>query len=144
MRRFRHGPVKPRVVVGEDDKRAAFRIGRAALAKSGTVTLELALAGVPMVTLYRGAALEAFIARRVIRVPTIILANLVLGEIAVPEFYQDDCTAQNIAPLLTELLADTPARQRQLDAFAKLDGIMGTGAQSPSQRAAQIVIATMK
>ncbi|HEY0234304.1 MAG TPA: lipid-A-disaccharide synthase [Afipia sp.] len=137
-------PVRPRVVVGEEDKRTAFRSARAALAKSGTVTLELALSGVPMVTLYRGIALEAFIARRVIRVPSIILANLVLGENVVPEFHQEQCTAQNIVPLLTEILADTPARQRQLDAFAKLDGIMETGAQSPSQRAADIVIAMMR
>ncbi len=137
-------PVRPRVVTGEDDKRAAFRVARAALAKSGTVTLELALAGVPMVTMYRGIALEAFIARRVIRVPSIILANLVLGENVVPEFHQEECTAPNIVPLLIDLLADTLSRQRQIEAFAKLDGIMGTGAQSPSRRAAEIVIATMK
>lgn len=137
-------PVRPRVVTGEEDKCAAFRIARAALAKSGTVTLELALAGVPMVTLYRGTALEAFIARRVVRVSSIILANLVLGENVVPEFHQEQCTAQNIVPLLKDLLTDTPARQRQIEAFAKLDGIMGTGMQSPSQRAADIVIATMK
>lgn len=136
--------VKPRVVTGEDDKRAAFRLARAALAKSGTVTLELALAGVPMVTLYRGSAAEAFIARRVVRVPSIILANLVLGEIIVPEFHQEECTAQAIVPVLRDALSDTPARRRQLDAFARLDGIMGTGAQSPSQRAADIVMAASK
>ncbi len=139
-----HWPVRPRVVTGEDDKRAAFRIARAALAKSGTVTLELALSGVPMVTLYRGSATEAFIARRVVRVPSIILANLVLGETVVPEFHQEQCTAQTIVPVLRDMLTDTPARRRQLEAFARLDGIMGTGAQSPSQRAADIVIAMMR
>ncbi|MFX7820615.1 hypothetical protein ABTK26_20070, partial [Acinetobacter baumannii] len=56
--------VQPRVVIGEEEKRAAFRIAHAALAKSGTVTLELALAGVPMVTAYRTGAMEAFILRR--------------------------------------------------------------------------------
>ena len=137
-------PIKPRVVTSEDDKRAAFRIARAALAKSGTVTLELALAGVPMVTLYRGSATEAFIARRVVRVPSIILANLVLGETVVPEFHQEECTAQAIVPVLRDMLADTPARQRQVEAFVRLDGIMATGAQSPSQRAADIVIAALK
>jgi lipid-A-disaccharide synthase len=137
-------PVKPRVLTGEDDKRAAFRIARAALAKSGTVTLELALAGVPMVTLYRGSATEAFIARRVVRVPSIILANLVLGETVVPEFHQEECTAQAIVPVLHDMLTGAPARQRQVDAFARLDVIMATGAQSPSQRAADIVIAALK
>jgi lipid-A-disaccharide synthase len=56
-------PVQPRIVVGEQEKRAAFRIARAAFVKSGTVTLELALAGVPMVAAYRVGAVEALILR---------------------------------------------------------------------------------
>lgn len=136
--------VRPRIVTGEVEKQAAFRNARAALAKSGTVTLELALAGVPMVTLYRGGALEAWIARRFVRVSSIILANLVIGENVVPEFHQEQCTAQNLAPLLTKMLDDTPERWRQLDAFAKLDGIMDTGGRSPSQQAADIVLQEME
>ena len=93
-------PVQPRIVVGDDERRAAFRTARAALAKSGTVTLELALSGVPMVTAYRGTAWEAFIARRLVQVSSVILANLVLGENAVPEFLQEDCTADRLAPAL--------------------------------------------
>jgi len=130
---------RPRVVVGEVEKQNAFRVARAALAKSGTVTLELALAGVPMVTLYRGAAIEAWIARRVVRVPSIILANLVLGENIVPEFHQEECTAERLVPAIRSVLDDTSERRRQLDAFAKLDAIMATGRQ-PSQLAADIVI----
>lgn len=137
-------PVRPRIVVGEGEKQKAFRIARAALAKSGTVTLELALARVPMVTLYRGTAIEAWIARRVVRVPSIILANLVLGENVVPEFHQEECSAERLAPAIRAMLDDTPERQRQLDAFARLDGIMDTGGRSPSQRAADIVIGMMK
>ncbi|MFG3757310.1 hypothetical protein ACGE32_33740, partial [Klebsiella pneumoniae] len=81
-------PVQPRLVVDDAEKRAAFRAARAALAKSGTVTLELALAGVPMVTAYKGSAFEAWVARRMVRVPTVILANLVIGDSVVPEFLQ--------------------------------------------------------
>jgi lipid-A-disaccharide synthase len=136
-------PVQPRVVVGEDERRAAFRNARVALAKSGTVTLELALAGVPMATAYRVSAWEAFIARRVIQVPSVILANLVLGENVVPEFLQEDCNAARLAPALRDLFQDGDVRQRQLDAFARLDGIMSTGDRSPSQRAADCVIAAM-
>ncbi len=135
--------IQPRLVSGDDERRAAFRAARGALAKSGTVTLELALAGVPMATAYRVAAWEAFIARRVIQVPSVILANLVLGENVVPEFLQEDCTAAHLAPALRDLMRDGEVRQRQLDAFARLDGIMSTGARSPSQRAADCVIATM-
>lgn len=137
-------PVRPRIVMGEAEKQAAFRNARAALAKSGTVTLELALAGVPMVTLYRGGAVEAWIARRVVRVSSIILANLVIGENVVPEFHQEECTARNLAPALLNVLRDTPQRQRQLDAFAKLDRIMDTGGHSPSQQAADIVLQEME
>lgn len=133
-------PVVPRIVTGEAEKRAAFRSARAALAKSGTVTLELALAGVPMVTLYRGTAIEAWVARRVVRVPSIILANLVIGENVVPEFHQEECTAANLVPVLRDILGDTAARKRQLEAFAKLDKIMDTGARSPSEIAADVVI----
>ncbi len=129
-------PVQPRIVVSDSDKRAAFRIARAALAKSGTVTLELALAGVPMVTAYRVTEIEAFVARRVIQTSSIILANLILGEIVVPEFLQDDFTAEKLAPALRDILADTPARQRQVDAFARLEAIMSTGGKRPSELAA--------
>lgn len=137
-------PVTPRIVVGEHDKRAAFRIARAALAKSGTVTLELAIAGVPMVTAYRAGSLEIWIARRVVRPGTVILANLVIGEQVVPEFIQQDCTAEKLAAALREVLADGPARRRQLDAFARIDGIMSTGDQAPSERAADIVLASLR
>lgn len=137
-------PVQPKIVIGEVDKRAAFRVARAALAKSGTVTLELALSGVPMVTAYRMTELEAFILKRAIKVQSVILANLVLGEEVVPEFLQEACTPQNLARALREIVADTPARQRQLDAFAGIDAIMSTGNQPPSVRAADIVLATMR
>ncbi|MGY8664849.1 lipid-A-disaccharide synthase [Bradyrhizobium sp. UFLA05-109] len=137
-------PVKPQIVVGEAERRAAFRIGRAALAKSGTVTLELALSGIPMVTAYRVGAIEAFILRRAIRVPSVILANLVIGREVIPEFLQEDCTPEKLADALTEVLTDTPSRQQQVEAFARLDTIMSTGNKSPSVLAADIVLATMR
>jgi lipid-A-disaccharide synthase len=136
--------VAPRIVVGEQEKRAAFRIANAALAKSGTVTLELALSGVPMVTAYRAGALEAWIVLRAITVNSVILANLVIGENVVPEFIQEACTADRLADALGEVLSDSPMRQRQLEAFARIDGIMSTGNQPPSVRAADIVLAMLR
>ena len=136
--------VAPRVVVGEQEKRAAFRIARAALAKSGTVTLELALAGVPMVTAYRTGAVEAWIVLRAINVKSVILANLVVGENVVPEFLQQDCTPEKLAPALREVLDDFPLRRRQVEAFAGIDNIMSTGNQPPGVRAADIVLATLR
>jgi lipid-A-disaccharide synthase len=136
-------PVQPQVVIGEQDKRAAFRIAHAALAKSGTVTLELALAGVPMVTAYRVGAIDAFILRRAIRVSTVILANLVIGKDVIPEFLQEDCTPEKLAEALRNVLSDSAMRREQLEAFATLDTVMSTGDQPPSVRAADIVLATM-
>ncbi len=136
--------VAPQIVVGEQERRAAFRIASAALAKSGTVTLELALAGVPMIAAYRAGAIEAWFVLRAITVQSVILANLVVGENVVPEFIQDDCTADNLAGALGEVLSDSPMRQRQLEAFARIDDIMSTGNQSPSVRAADIVLATLR
>ena len=136
--------VQPRVVVGEQEKRAAFRIARAALAKSGTVTLELALAGVPMVTAYKVGGAEAWVLRRAINVKSVILANLVAGENIIPEFLQGDCTPEKLSQALREVLSESPLRRRQLEAFAKIEAVMSTGNQSPSVRAADIVLKTMR
>jgi lipid-A-disaccharide synthase len=137
-----HWPVQPTIVMGEAEKRAAFRIARAALAKSGTVTLELALSGVPMVAAYRAGSIEAFIVLRAINVSSVILANLVVGDNVVPEYIQNDCTPENLASALRDLLADSPQRSRQVEAFRNIDAIMAIGSQPPSARAADIVLTT--
>jgi lipid-A-disaccharide synthase len=137
-------PVQPRIIVGEQEKKAAFRSAHAALVKSGTVTLELALAGVPMVAAYKVGAVEAWILRRAIRGNSVILANLVIGENAVPEFLQEDCTPAKLVPALRQILSDSALRRRQTEAFAGIDAIMSTGGQPPSARAADIVLATLR
>jgi lipid-A-disaccharide synthase len=125
------------------DKQAAFRVATAALAKSGTVTLELALAGVPMIAAYKVSALEYLtVGRRILkRIPSIILTNLLLGETVVPELLQQNCTAENLAAALMPLFGDTPERRRQIEAFSRLDAIMEVGSSAPALRAADIVIA---
>jgi lipid-A-disaccharide synthase len=132
--------VQPKIVVTEAAKLAAFRRARAALAASGTVTLELALAQVPTVAAYRVSALEAPIARRVIKSASAILPNLILNENVVPEFHQENCTVEKLAAALAPLLADSPARQRQLQAFARLEEIMTIGEVRPSERAARVAL----
>jgi lipid-A-disaccharide synthase len=132
--------VRPRVVVDPSDRWAAFRTARAALAKSGTVTLELALSGVPMVTAYKVSLLDELIARLAIQVPSVVLPNLILGENVVPELLQRACTPGNLADALAPLITDGPSRQRQVEAFARLDPIMQVGPVSPSARAAEIAL----
>jgi lipid-A-disaccharide synthase len=134
-------PVPVRIVAGEAPKYAAFRGARAALAASGTVTLELALAGVPMVVAYKVSRAEEFIARRLIQVPSIVLPNLILADNAMPEFVQADCTPARLAEALLPLLADGSARDAQCAALARIDGRMRLAdGDTPSRAAARIVL----
>ncbi len=135
--------IAPRIVADPAQKWAAFRVARAALAASGTVTLELALAGVPMVAAYRLQMIEAVVARAIrlqSRLPSVILANLVIGENVVPELLQGECTPEKLAETLEPLLSDTPARRQQIEAFDRLDAVMTIGSMTPSAKAAGILL----
>ncbi|HKA76732.1 MAG TPA: lipid-A-disaccharide synthase [Pseudolabrys sp.] len=132
--------VPARVITDAGEKYEALRTARAALTKSGTSTLELALAGVPMVAAYKVSFVEAAAARALLTVPSVILANLVLEEIVVPEFLQRDCTTENLAKALLPLLADTTQRRLQINAFARLDTVLEIGKSIPSDRAATYVL----
>jgi lipid-A-disaccharide synthase len=138
--KLRHWPLVPHLVSGEADKIAAFKVSRVALAASGTVTLELGLAGTPMVVAYRVDRLAAQL-QFLVKTPHFALANLVLGERAFPELMQDDCTPDRMAAALMELVGDGPPRQRQLAALARIPGIMRLDHGTPSEMAAQIVLA---
>jgi lipid-A-disaccharide synthase len=132
--------VPARVITDHNDKHEVFRTARAALTKSGTSTLELALAGVPMVAGYRVLLVEAIAARLILNITSVILANLVLGENVVPEFLQWHCTPKRLAAALLPLLTDTSERRRQSEAFGRLDAIMEVGKASPSDRSAALVL----
>jgi lipid-A-disaccharide synthase len=132
-------PVTPHLIDDEDDRFRAFKLATAALAASGTVTLELGLARTPMVVGYKVDALAAKF-RFLLKVPSIVLANLVLGENAVPEFKQEDCTGPRLAEALAPLLQDTEARARQLIALDRIPEKLATASGSPSLAAAEIVL----
>jgi lipid-A-disaccharide synthase len=137
-RRAESWSVKPTIVQGEAAKWAAFRRADAALAASGTVTLELGLSGVPMIVAYRVSKIEEIL-KYLIKAHSIVLTNLVLGENIIPEFIQWDCTPEKLAEALLPLLSDTPERRRQEEAFRRLDALMRLGDEQPSERAARIV-----
>ncbi|MEX2036638.1 MAG: lipid-A-disaccharide synthase, partial [Xanthobacteraceae bacterium] len=136
-------PVPPTIVTGEEAKHAAFRRARAALAASGTVTLELALTGVPMVVAYR---VDVFLRalKPLLRSKSIVLANLIAGENAIPEFLDGDATPEKLAAALNPLLDETPERARQIAAFGEIERRMLAGEGTPSGRAADIVLAAMR
>jgi lipid-A-disaccharide synthase len=132
--------IPARVTADPDEKHEAFRTARAALTKSGTSTLELALAGVPMVAAYKVSLIEAIVGRLLIHAPSAILTNLVLGRNVVPEFLQGDCTSDRLAAAMVPLLGDTPDRRRQTEAFSQLDDRMEIGKATPSAHAASLVL----
>jgi lipid-A-disaccharide synthase len=134
-------PVAAHILDDPEDKFRAFKLARAALAASGTVTLELALAGTPMVVAYRVDVIASPILRRLITAPTTVLANLVLGENAFPEFHQEKSTPENLARALAPLLSDTPERRAQLASLARIPDLMRIeGGKEPSEAAADIVL----
>ncbi len=132
-------PVKPDILDGEHAKYAAFRQARAAIAASGTVTLELALSQIPMVVGYSVSKLEETIVRAVVQVQTAILPNLILGEIFVPEFLQEQCTGEALAAAIAPVIRDGSARDAQLAAEERVLTAMQVSGGLPSQKAAEIV-----
>ena len=135
--------MQPRIVVGEAAKFAAFRSARAALAASGTVTLELALAGVPMVGAYKVSRFEEPL-KYLIKVPSILLPNLILGERAIPEILQRECTPQKLAAALADVAREGAARDAQFEALSRLDELMRLpDGEAPSARAARLVLQTI-
>ena len=109
-----------------DNFRALLRTARVALVKSGTTTLEAALAGVPFVTVYRTSPLTWMVARRLVRVDHIALANLVAGARVVPEILQDEATPDRLARELEQLVDDGPARSTMLEGLEGIRDSLGT------------------
>ena len=128
------------IVDEEQEKRAAFDAGTAALAASGTVALELALARVPMVIAYRAEALVGWFALNVLKVPSVVLVNLILDRPSVQEFLQERCTAEELAEGLRPLLSNSGERHRALADLDELRERMRAGGEAPSRRAARAVL----
>ena len=120
------------------DAWALLAHARAALVKSGTSTLQAALAGTPMVIAYRTHPLTFQLARRLVRVPHVGLANLVAGERVAPELLQDEATPQALAEALDPLLRDGPARDAARRGLARVRDALA--APGPPRRVAERVV----
>lgn len=139
----RRWPGDPLVVAAEPDRRAAFAGAEAALAASGTVSLELAANGVPMVIAYDMAWLSRVILARLLKVETVTLVNLVSETRAVPEYLGRDCRPGPIGEALARLLRVPSAREAQSAALSETMRRLGQGGAPPGLRAARSVLAQL-
>lgn len=137
---LRTWPLTPHLISGEADKFAAFKLARAALAASGTVTLELALAGTPMVVAYRADPIASSL-RFLLIAPSVVLPNLILGENLFPELLNKECNGRALSEALLPLLREGPERERQLSGAQRVKQLILEEGEPPSRRAARIVLA---
>jgi lipid-A-disaccharide synthase len=138
-------PVKPFLVEGEAARIDAMRGATLALACSGTVTTELAMAGCPMVVAYRISGLTYVLLKQAIKTRWVTLINIASGREIAPEFIQGRCTGKLLAGALAARLDDEALRRRQIaDQTEALVRLGPVGGADPSERAADAVIAVVE
>jgi lipid-A-disaccharide synthase len=137
-------PTPPILLDTIADKHDAFAASAAALTKSGTSTLELALAGVPMLVSQRGNPISVAIFRRMVTVPHLSILNLIAGREIVPELLQQDCTPERIAAALVPLLTDPAAAAAQRTACRAVLAQLAPPVGTPSAAAAAEVLALLE
>ena len=128
------------LLVSPEEKAACFKACDVALAASGTVSLELAMAGAPAVIGYRLSPLTAAIVRRMVKVKYATLVNLILDRPVVPEFLLEDCTAENLEAAVETLLDDRSAAAAMRAGYTEALVQLGYGAMHPGEVAAQAIL----
>lgn len=127
----------------EARKRSLFHMADAALAASGTVGLELGMAGCPSVIAYRMAPLSWFFVKRLVKTKYVNLINILLNRPVVPELLQENCNADNIASALRPILDRPKVAEAQRDGLNKAMSMLGTAEDAPGLRAAHSVLAAI-
>jgi lipid-A-disaccharide synthase len=107
-----------------EDARAVLLHTRASIVASGTATVEAALIGNPFVVVYRVSPLTYELARHIVKVPFVAMANLIAGKMVVPELIQSSFTAANIVRQIEPLLPDGPLRQSMMKELASIKGLL--------------------
>ena len=131
----------PLILTSLEEKKDLFAAATAALAKSGTIAIECALAGLPAVVTYKANPLSVWLVRRLILIQYVHIANLMANRAIIPEFLQEDCTPEKLSSALMPLLTGEPARSQQVSALKQFSNDLGAeDAQSPSDKAASIIL----
>jgi lipid-A-disaccharide synthase len=127
-----------------DDARATLFHARASVVASGTATVEAALIGNPFVVVYRVSALTYAIAKRLVTVPHVAMANLIAGKRIVPELIQSDFTAENIVQEIERLLPDGAPRQSMMEELARVRGLLAKQSEGGAiERVAEVTLETL-
>jgi lipid-A-disaccharide synthase len=143
LQQLREWPVP---VIPTDNARATLMHARAAVVASGTATVEAALSGTPFVVVYRLAPLTWLLGRRLVKLDTFAMPNLIAGKKIVPELIQKDFTAQNVARELNAIIPDGPARQQMEAALKMVQQRLheSQDAEPPAHRAAREILGALK
>ena len=136
-------PVRPIIVREVAERYDAFAASRAALTKSGTSTLELAMAGVPMAVTYRVNPISGFLGRRLIKVPYVAMINLLAKRALVPELLQEQCRPDILARTLLSLLREPDKAAAQRAGFATALASLRAPEGLPSDAAAQAILSVL-
>jgi len=136
----REWPGAPIVLRGVEAKYDAFAASRAALAASGTVALELAMARVPMTVAYRLNPLTEALLDGILKVRQVNLINLILGRTVVAEHLRGDCTPERLAATLVELIRDERVRAAHREGYDAAMRLLGAGGVPPSLKAADTIL----
>jgi lipid-A-disaccharide synthase len=136
-------PFRAHVIEDEQLKDDAFVAGTVALACSGTVTTELALAGAPMVVAYRIGAASYAVLKLIFKSPWVTMFNIAAKAFVAPEFLQAECTPEKLEKAVAERLDDPALRARQIAAQTAALEQMGKGGPDPSEKAADTIIALL-
>ena len=132
------------IIKGEENRRDAFQDADVAIAASGTVALELAIADVPHIIAYKVPKITEWLARHLLHIQFVNLTNILLGREVVPELLQKDCNADNILRYVEAFIKQKAIYRRQMEGFAKLRKVLGMGEQTPSDNAAAAILQRIK
>lgn len=132
------------VVDNENDRHNAFNAAEIAIAASGTVALELAIANIPHVIAYKVSPISAMLVRRFLHIQFVNLSNILLGREIIPELLQERCISGNIKSYISELLTKKELYEKQMDGFDKVRKILGMSEQTPSENACDVILKIIK
>ncbi|MBR1605281.1 MAG: lipid-A-disaccharide synthase [Alphaproteobacteria bacterium] len=132
------------LVEDEQGRYDAFKASSAAIAASGTVALELAIAGVPHIVGYKVSPLTGWLAKKFLHIQFVNLSNIILGREIIPELLQERCVASNISLYIEGLLSHDDWYDKQIDGFQKVRTLLGMGSQTPSEKACDIIYRLME